>query len=153
MIQEIIHVLDFNKQNLLPCSNDEIENLEVAYGLKFPLTYSSFLKSMGKGAGCFMMGSDCFYDTLDMINEEAKLLVRTNGFKDIPQHAFVFWMHQGYQFAFFLSEEGDDPPVYYYNETAKEPDFVRSFNSMSEFYFSELEIVIQAGLVKRGRSL
>ena len=78
---------------------------------------------MGKYAGSFLKGSMCFYDDLILINEEARLLLKEHSFREMPQKAFVFWMHQGYQFAFFINGEGDDPPVYYYNETIKENDF------------------------------
>jgi hypothetical protein len=37
----------------------------------------------------------------------------------LPEKAFVFWMHQGYQFAFFVADGDDDPMVYYYMEGKK----------------------------------
>ena len=35
---------------------------------------------------------------------------------ELPKNAFVFAMHQGYQFMYFLVGESDDPEVMYYFE-------------------------------------
>jgi hypothetical protein len=34
----------------------------------------------------------------------------------LPMEAFVFFMHQGYQFMFFLADGAEDPEVWYYHE-------------------------------------
>jgi hypothetical protein len=56
----------------------------------------------------------------------------------MPPDAFVFWMHQGYQFCFFRTSDGDDPPVYYYlqaglSERVVSGQFVRKYEHYSEF--------------------
>jgi hypothetical protein len=101
------------------------------------------LEVIGKGAGPFMEGSFCFYDKLELIQSEAEELLQENKFKECPKNAFVFWLHQGYQFAFFLINEGDNPSVYYYNETLNQEDFIKTYERLSDFYYDEL---INSGL-------
>lgn len=138
MINKIVEVLQFNNLKLIPCTEKDILVIEKKYGFKLPMTYRIFLKIMGKGAGNFMKGSFWMYDDLQLINEDAYSLLEANTFRELPDNAFVFWMHQGYQFAFFIFGEGDDPPVYYYNETMRLEDFIKSFDKLSEFYYTEL---------------
>jgi hypothetical protein len=56
----------------------------------------------------------------------------------LPENAYVFHMHQGYTFDFFLLQEGDDPPVYYYleGESIEQifPSFSEYINSAILYY-------------------
>lgn len=45
----------------------------------------------------------------------------------LPADAFVFLMHQGYQFSFFALAKGDDPAVSSYLEGRKERSFRRDY--------------------------
>lgn len=50
----------------------------------------------------------------------------------LPADAFVFSMHQGYEFNFFVICEGNDPPVYKYVEGGGPPVLVwDSFSACS----------------------
>jgi len=49
---------------IVGCSPDEIAAIEASFGYKLPESYRDFLVVMGKRAGCFMVGSDLFYDRL-----------------------------------------------------------------------------------------
>ncbi len=57
----------------------------------------------------------------------------------MPEDAFVFFMHQGYQFMFFRLSEGDDPPVYYYGEGEGQDTFRVLQPSYSAFLETEIE--------------
>lgn len=72
-------------------------------------------------------------DEIGMLRNGAiDLLVENESSNTLTDNDFVFWMSQGYMFCFFRLDEGDDPPVYYYNE-AKEDRFIKITNSLSEF--------------------
>jgi len=103
------------------CSEKEIRNLEEKLGVNLPVAYKEFLSWAGKGLGEFAVGSEFYYDQ-DLVDLQrmAKDLLEDNAvpFK-LPEDAFVFWGHQGYQFTFFRTSQGDDPPVHYYLEAAE----------------------------------
>ena len=148
-MDELIKIIAFNTVNLVPCSIKEIDEIELKYGFSLPIVYKKFLSSMGKYAENFMAGSMCYYEDLDLINKEAVLLLEEGEFCKLPNNAFVFWMHQGYQFAFFLNGEESDPPVYYYNETIEQNSFIKGFSTLTDFFYSELELSVSAGLLKK----
>ncbi len=47
-------------------------------------------------------------------------------------------MHQGYQFAFFNLDDGDDPRVYYYTEVKADDGFVLTHQKLSDFYLDRI---------------
>jgi SMI1-KNR4 cell-wall len=67
------------------------------------------------------------------LQEEAVALLNYNNEDFIlPTDAFVFSMHQGYEFKYFKTSEGDDPPVYQYVEGNGHPP-VMVWNSFSSY--------------------
>lgn len=100
--------------------------------------------SMGKGADKYMRGSDVFFDHIFELQGWGEELVRENNFNDLPANSFVFWMHQGYQMAFFMLTEGDNPPIYFYGEGTGQSDFDKK-GSLVEFFEIQLKF---SGLVK-----
>lgn len=114
------------------CSADEIEEIESDVGQPLPVAYREFLSKMGREAGAFYVGTDMFYPNLLGITEAARDLVREER-SDIvlPDDAVVFSMHQGYQFLFVRSGDGDDPPVYYYMEQSGA--FVKKAEELTKF--------------------
>ncbi|MBD2292537.1 SMI1/KNR4 family protein [Anabaena sphaerica FACHB-251] len=139
--------LIFSENKPSPCSDLEIIQLERQKNISLPSTYKDFLKMMGHGAGKFLRGSDCFYQHLPQIQEWAKQLLLENDFPEaLPKDAFVFFMHQGYQFSFFRLSEGDNPPTYSYCEGQEEPDFVKSHDQFSDFLKVEIELYLKSSM-------
>ena len=123
-----------------PCTTEEINILEKQLKISFPGAYREFLLWMGHGAGRFLRGAEFFYGRLFVLLDWANEVLEENHFPgNLPQNAFVFYMHQGYEFAFFIVGEGDDPPVYYYNETIARSSFAVKHNSFSEFLLDCIE--------------
>jgi hypothetical protein len=91
---------------------------------------------MGHGAGKFLRGSRCWGKFLKELNADAvSLLKEDESVFSLPKDAFVFWMHQGYQFLFFSHSDGDDPPIHWYLK----PRLVkRRYPSLSAFLTQEL---------------
>ena len=118
------------RSQIVGCTSAEIE--EIAGGRKLPTRYRDFLKAMGRGAGRFYEGSDVFYPHAVGLTKGARNLVAQDPAKiALPDDAVAIVMHQGYQFLFVRTGEGDDPPVYYYLEQSGE--FEKKVDSLSGF--------------------
>lgn len=126
--------------NFTPCTTWQVTTLENWYGHSLPQAYKEFLFWMGSWGGGFLMGSECFYGDLKDIQLWARELLAENRFSGtLPENAFIFWMHQGYQFAFFLCHEGENPPVYYYlEEEPVKTSFIQIYH-FSEFLAQQID--------------
>ena len=138
ILPELIHPDEW-----IPCSDAEIGLLESALGLPIPAAFKEFLAWIGKGAGDFMMGSDFYYECMFGLREDAQELLDENNFpKPLPNDAIVFFMHQGYQFAFIKVSDGNHSPVYYYNEAYHDTDF-KCTDSFDEYLTSRIRTAMQ----------
>lgn len=137
-IQELERYLNSKGCELHGCTVREVAKIEAFFSVTLPVYYRDFLFSMGKGAGKFMMGSSAFYSEIFDLREGSIELLSDDNFKSLPDNTFVFWMHQGYQFAFFYLNEGDNPPVYYYLEGEHYEDFERKEESFTDFLEKQL---------------
>lgn len=134
-----------NPKVLLPCKEEEISSIEQYFSISLPTAYKEFLLWMGHGAGGLMQGSDCFFRHLPYLREWAVELLQENNFSEcLPDDAFVFFMHQGYQFSFFRTSEGEDPPTYFYCEGTNQNSFIKTHNRFSDFLATEIEIHAQS---------
>jgi SMI1/KNR4 family protein SUKH-1 len=125
-------------EEIQPCTMEEMEALEQQIG-RLPAAYREYLLWMGHGAGTFWRGTDAFYQSLPRLQVGAVELLNENSFEQVlPENAFVFLMHQGYQFLFFLLGGDEDPPVYYFSEGTGQHSFTQSFNAYSEFFLREI---------------
>ncbi len=92
--------------------NDFVSNLVPQI---LPQAYIDFMHYAGHGQ--YWMGSDYSFECVKYLKEYAKELLIENEFSyQLQDDDFVFWMHQGYIFCFFNLNEGDNPPVYFYDE-------------------------------------
>jgi hypothetical protein len=139
-IQELAMTLQQKGCILTGCSRQQITKIEQKLQINFPNTYVDYLLLMGKNAGQFMMGSSAFIDDLIEMQENASELLDGNDFKPLPENAFVFFMHQGYQFALFHLTEGDNPPIYYYYEGRNIDDFERAEDSLTDFLAKQIKM-------------
>jgi hypothetical protein len=114
------------------CSVTEIDEVEGDVRLRLPLAYREFLAKMGRNAGNFYVGTDIFYPNL-LGNTKAahELVAEDKATIILPKDSIAFAMHQGYQFTFFQTDEGDDPPVYYYMEQSG--GFVKKADQFTQF--------------------
>lgn len=98
------------------CRIDEIVDLEKELDIFLPEAYKEFLLWMGKNTGKFILGSEVEYKHLVKIQGWANELLKESGYPLLPHNAFVFHIHQGYQFSYFLLDGKDDPEVYFFDE-------------------------------------
>lgn len=125
---------------VLGCTEAEVAALEQRIGHYLPAAYREFLLWIGHSAGHLLQGSDVFYQQLEPLPTYAQELLQENDITTpLPEDAFVFYVHQGYQFMFFRLSEGDDPPVYYYGEGEGQDTFRVLYPSYSAFLETEIE--------------
>ena len=100
-----------------PAYPKDVAALERHLGLPLPAAYRAYLLVAGNGPPPGMVGSDCTLRRVYTLREGAeRLLSRGGSLLTLPTNAVVFWMHQGYQFAYFLAGSDGDPLVSYYHE-------------------------------------
>lgn len=98
------------------CSEDELRALEAHHGRPLPRAYREFLQRMGREMGELFAGSEirCGPHLLTL-RADAEAMLRAGGVQaSLPGGAIIFAGHGPDAFDFFLSGEGDDPPVYQY---------------------------------------
>jgi len=138
-LKEVLNILKENSIGLIPCSMAEVDDLELQIKRSLPLAYKEYLLTMGRYSGRLNAGTDCFYpDILDLGKDSVRLLEENNTGLKLPSDAFVFSMHQGYQFYFFKLLDGDDPQVFTYSETYRTPEFRKIFDSFSNYLLAAL---------------
>lgn len=136
-VADIATYLQSRGEKLHPLSVTQVKSIEAFYGVTLPGVYVQFLLLMGNGAGKYMLGSTVFYDDIFELGEWSKELIEENELSAPPPDVFFFWMHQGYQTAYFKLSDGDDPPVYYFSEGMEKKEFVNE-PSLSSFLIAEL---------------
>lgn len=106
-----------------PASPEEVASLEQEYAAKLPAAYKAFLFILGRDGGSDFIGSDCTIHHLPKLRGWAEDLLRRSGSEyELPERAFVFLMHQGYSFFYFVVDQAsEDPPVYAYREGEPAP--------------------------------
>jgi hypothetical protein len=130
----------FKPGEVLPCTEKEVQDLERGAGLALPQAYREFLLWMGHGAGEFWRGSHCFYQDLEPLSSWADAMLEHNkSAEKLPKDAFVFLMHQGYQFLFFRTSEGEDPPVRHCEEKPGRLSFSIKDQHFSVFLLRAIE--------------
>jgi len=138
LVNEMLRAGLASEKDIQGCSDEELSSLKVSVGHILPNAYEQFLLKFGKGAGEFMQGTDIFYPSIKGLKEEAIELLKENEEEfSLPEDAYVFSMHQGYEFLYFKLSGGDDPEVYQYVEGNGKPEKV--WSSFTEFMQQSLK--------------
>lgn len=115
-------------------TKDEFSKLIELSPKPLPKAYLDFMRYAGNGYRLWK-GSVYTINKIPELREAAEYLLYIEN--QVPyklsEDSFVFWMHQGYMFYFFNLNEGDDPPVYYYNECKHQDDFIKCYDSFTDF--------------------
>lgn len=136
------------------CSTKQIDLIEKSINKKLPTCYIEFLSVMGfemdrkndDSRGGFV-GESIFYDDVYgeyTIKDGLIEQLEEDGKDDlIPKikdnNIFVFASHQGYIYAFFKLDEGENPPVYGYHEGQERDFFPKLTENLLEFFEKYLE--------------
>lgn len=152
--KEIVRLLTENKianaNEIRGFTATEVEKCEQALGSRLPNEYREFLLAIGHDAGLLFQGTDILFRNVDHLLELKKeaedLLAENEETFVLPKDAFVFSMHQGYEFNFLILSEGNAPPVYQYVEGEGPPVLV--WDSFSTFLRKSIHSIAQA--IKNG---
>jgi hypothetical protein len=146
LTKAIEHLLDkssLRQTAISGCTAEEVTAFERAHAVRLPVAYRTFLRYLGKGAGPMFLGSDFHFQGLSGIRDLAEHVTMNDDLTDrvvlLPDDAFAFMEHQGYQIWFFRLTEGDDPPVYYYLED--HPPILKQSATFTDFILSEMRSI------------
>ena len=105
--------------------------LEKKYELSLPSLYKNWHGQSGYNAEN-LIGSDMDFPHLSELQEWANEILKEDKSSFIlPEKSFVFFMHQGYQFMYFICDGNNDPEIWYYFEGDMKPKI--KWESFSEF--------------------
>lgn len=145
---------------IVGCAEAEIETLMANQGVTFlPELYRQFLLTLGKQSGLLFQGTDAQYKYLMGMKEAAVELLQENGNPfALPADAYVFRMHQGYTFFYFLTaDKHENPPIYRYLEMEDQTPF-KKWYSLADYFTTEVEREIEVwvglmnGRIQKGLS-
>ena len=130
------------------CSKEQIKQIEKLAENNLPTCYVEFLEEMGLDMdrksinmrGGFV-GESMFYEDLFDNKEALEEQLEEDGRTDLEltENDFVFFCSQGYIFAFFKLDEGDNPSVYGYKEGFNGENFPKLTDTLVEFYEKYLD--------------
>ena len=141
-INELLEKLEEKQVCMKKSTEEQIKSLDfVVMGKNLPKAYIEFMTVMGNGTeGKYMAGDSCFMNEIHDLKQGAIELLEENESENaLTNDDFVFWMSQGCMFCFFKLSEGDNPPVYFYNESG-EDRFIKIADTIVEFLINRLEM-------------
>ena len=151
-LEDIIKKMEQAGVTLTGCSEEEIKEINGLANKELPKCYIEFLESMGNETSADesrenwyfnypgFQGSTVFYPSIKYLNETwTDQLIEDGSTLELPVDAFVFYDHQGYLCAFFNLNEGNNPPVYGYQEGYEGEEFPKIADSLQSFYERHLK--------------
>jgi SMI1-KNR4 cell-wall len=109
---------------VIPCTSTEVDILEsmLPHPYRLPLAYKEFLLYGGHRMGKLTSAAELYYGAAEIELEDGynefwicRLRALTYNIR-LPSDIFVIMEHQAAHYKFFLLTEGEDPPVYIWNE-------------------------------------
>jgi hypothetical protein len=98
-----------------------LESIEKSQNIELPRTYKEWFHGGGPKAKEFA-GTDMDFPNLAKLRKwTEELFIESRVEFNLPENAFVFAMHQGYQLMYFLCDGTSDPEVWYSHEGDDEP--------------------------------
>lgn len=97
------------------CDEWTVQDLEQQLRVQLPPAYKAFLAVAGNGCAALEGSHYAVEDDLAGLQRSGQRIMKRDR-ENLPGDAFVFLVHQGYAFNFFLAQDGEDPPVYEYVE-------------------------------------
>ena len=131
LIDRLLRKNIIDEDDLRPCSEEEIAELERLHEVILPQSYRAFLLRMGREAGCFLTSDhwSVFFDDFRNSTElGGKVEVEEEFGVQLPPNHFVFASRLGDVHFYFIADGTcDDPPVYGYNESGDLGEVYKSF--------------------------
>jgi hypothetical protein len=118
-----------SRNELIPCSLDDIAQVERANAVQLPVAYRTFLILCGRGAGGFMDDLDVFFPG---ILDATKWFHKTFGdIVQLPPNAFVFMECLAQEAMYFVCDGTPDPQIMHFREDRDKPTL--AYRSIWEF--------------------
>ena len=112
------------------CSIEDLSELEKRFSVTLPRAYKEFMIVMGQESGNFLLDGSWHYP-LEWNQSTAEGMLQENDSDFVlEKDTFVFMARDNF-FIFFYTNAGDDPPVYIFEDGAKQPR--KFFGSFSEW--------------------
>ena len=129
------------EKEVIPCTLEEVEALEsiLPHPYHLPEAYKEFLLCGGKKMGILFRLSDLSYEIAKIFLENKYrsimcMLEADDKNARLPSDIFVISEHGGYNFTYFLLTEGENPPIYWWEEGKGGLEFSqKQHNSFSEY--------------------
>jgi len=110
----------FSTKKIQGCSEQEIDEIELKYNIRFPSSYREYLQMMGKGAGLlfkFDHFAVSYKEVLCLTESELHNIQEYEEYNvELPENSFIISSRQGEQFFFIVCDNDEDSKVWYYNE-------------------------------------
>ncbi|HEY9731158.1 MAG TPA: SMI1/KNR4 family protein [Drouetiella sp.] len=117
-----------DQNQVVPCTDEDIVELERRFRVSLPSEYKSFLKVMGREAGDFLNDGGWRYPLNWIVRGVTCLLEDNQSSFRLSATEFAF-LHRDNFFLYFDTVSGDDPPVRIFMDGEKQPrDFFPSFS-------------------------
>jgi SMI1-KNR4 cell-wall len=143
MHQSLIEKKLAKPNEIVGCSISDIQELKTLITGELPYQYVEFLRAVGKHAGLFFRGTRIYFPEIFSLRSAANnLLIESQVDFNLPPLAFVFCMHQGYEFDYFILGSSDDPEVYRYTEGNLAPEKI--FDCFSEYFVAAVDMHVNA---------
>ncbi|QDU11063.1 SMI1/KNR4 family protein [Gimesia aquarii] len=108
--------------NIRGCTESEIDHFQRRISQNLPLAFIACLHEFGHKCGHLMDGDAFGIAGFDVAREVAlELTKKQDSPWQLPENVIPFQEHQGYQFLFFYTDDGNDPSVWHYLEEDSEP--------------------------------
>ena len=125
---QLIELKLVKQDELVGCTRDDVIAIEQKLGICLPRAYQEFLLSMGRSAGQFLRGSDCFFNHLPQLQEWGVELLHENNFAEsLPGMPLFSSCTRAINSAFF---EYQKVQILRLTHTAKEPIKLFSLKAM-----------------------
>jgi hypothetical protein len=125
---ELSHYGVVAKNEVVGCSEVEINDLEDDLELSLPLAYRCFLDNLGTASPGYLDDCEWHLPELRSIQQRARLILNANRCEyRLKATDFVFLLRDPDLFLFFDTAEGDvNPPVFRYSVGTDEPSLIHS---------------------------
>lgn len=131
---------------IIGCTEEEVNELELFFGLHLPSAYKAFLKAMGRGAGRLMRDADVFSEVLKKLTREASEILLDEEMSPLPDRAFVFGIRNSEQFLFFICDGDEDPVIFRFMEGNN--SFEKKYSSFWDFLRDEIRYLEMIDVTK-----
>lgn len=139
--QTLTSALKVKPRSILGFSTEEIGEVQRRFGFPVPAAYQAYLQCFGHANGGLLCDGQSTWSSVSQLIETSDLReFAETALVVFPQQLIVVYAHQGYLFDFIDATEGDNPPVYRWQEGDRQVG--RAFWSFTAYLASAIDWAI-----------